>query len=243
MNMTKAEIMKLEQENNLPDTIEDLNPMSIILEGAVEAYNAKINIEKNLNVAESQRQATIEDGQKVGKCLLVVEAKIGKLSQKIEQEHKPGPGQKGKQLTSKKQAVSPSNPKHEKLGLTKAKMHTAQAICNHPEAVEEAIARAKENDTIPTKSDVIKIIAANKREEKKEKEGEQKPDINKIAYKMAREMDGWFNSFNKIIDDWDSVSPENKEDLGRQFIKLNMIFTKMKKNTKPEEIPLLLTKE
>jgi len=241
--MTKAEVMKLEQENNLPDTIEDLNPMSIILEGAVEAYNAKINIEKSLNAAEEQRQATIEDGQKVGKCLLVVEAKIGKLSQKIPKETVGG--RPKKHVISEKQGVSTTaeKTKHEKLGLTKSKMHTAQTISNHPEAVEEAIARAKENDTIPTKSDVIKIIAANNRAEKKEKEGEQKPDINKIAHKMAREMDGWFNSFNKIIDDWDVVSSENKEDLGRQFIKLNMILDKMRKKTTTKEKKLLLTKE
>jgi hypothetical protein len=243
--MTNSEIMKLEQENNLPENIEELNLMHIVVDATVEAYKIKVNAEKSLNIAESQRRATIEDGQKIGGCLLTIETKIGKLSQKIAQEHiSSGKNQHNKkksaEVISKKQA---QQPKHEKIGLTKAQMHTAQTLANHPEAIEEAKARAKENDTIPTKSDVIKIIAANKRAEKKEKEGESKPDINKIASKMAREMDGWFNSFNKIIDDWDSVSPENKEDLGRQFTKLNMIFTKMKKNTKPEKTNLLLTKE
>lgn len=85
----------------------------------------------------------LADGQDAGEMLIRIEARIGELARKIPQEQKgTRAGKKSSKVNPK--AISDSKNKHEKIGISKSRMHSAETISNHPEAIEEAIARRNE---------------------------------------------------------------------------------------------------
>ncbi len=80
------------------------------------------------------RLARLAEGQAIGRALLDVEARIGELSLQTPGLHPPG-GPQGARPTGKP-------PKHERLGMTRARMEKSQAIARHPEAVARVVAEA-----------------------------------------------------------------------------------------------------
>lgn len=221
------------RQGALPSTIEELVPLSFMGQAAVKAYTAKIKAMKELGIAEEQRAATLADGQDAGEMLIRIEARIGELARKMPQEHKAGPGQGGKkQIKGKPNAVSNSKEKHEKIGITKSRMHTAETISDHPEAIEEAIAKAREDEDIPTRSDVINIIHSKKKAENKKRDNEDKAkfkDINQQVLKTAEIINNLCNSLTLYTDHWDDISPKAKYKLGESVEMFMNIFKRLNK--------------
>ncbi|MFA5397606.1 MAG: hypothetical protein WC346_16470 [Methanogenium sp.] len=172
------------RQGALPETIEELVPLSFMGEAAVKVYTAKIKAMKALNIAEEQRAATLADGQDAGEMLIRIEARIGELCKSIESKKGLGAGRHKKNQDLQERLISDppdksstkkAKLKEKKINLTRAR--NAEIISDHPEAIEEAIARAREDEDIPTRSDVINIIHSRKKEESMK--NKSTPDINK----------------------------------------------------------------
>lgn len=224
------------KQGALPEKIEELVPLSFMGQLAVKAYTAKIKAMKELGIAEEQRAATLADGQDAGEMLIRIEAKIGELARKIPQETNKGANQyKNSSRSPKKDASTNPKPKSEKLGISKERMHRAETISDHPEAIEEAIARAREDEDIPTRSDVINIIHSKKKAEK-HKELAKLPDLDASVIATAKRLREINNGMSLFIDHWDEIGETAKTELGKAFRQLNRIFHELKeKETKENE--------
>jgi hypothetical protein len=95
-------------------------------------------------VAQTAKRAALEDAQDIATSVIYAEAKLGELLKAI--PPKPTIG------------FSEGNRISLPPGISKAISHQAQTIANNPEKVEQAIARAKREEKIPTPDMVYKII-------------------------------------------------------------------------------------
>ena len=156
------------KQGGLPATLDKLVPLSFIGAAAVKFYQAKVKLMDQLGMSESQRKATLADGQDAGEMLLNIEARIGELAE-LEPNARPKfPGGGG---------ASPSGelPKHERLGMSAKRVEHSQAIHRNPAAVKAVIAEAKENEDIPTKTAVLNKIKLDKEREANRKFNEANP--------------------------------------------------------------------
>ena len=153
----------------------ELLPMRFMGDVAVNAYRGLIKHLDDLPLSLKEKESRLKDGQDAGRALLMIEAKIGELSER-EPRVESAKGRK----TGSGGIPQGQLPKHERLGLTEKQMHRAQAIHKHPEAVAEVIREAEENEDIPTKTAVLNKIAY-KRELERVKGTREKTQIEMKA--------------------------------------------------------------
>jgi len=185
MKQNKTEIFQelIKREPNFLDRpLEELLPMRFIGEVAVNAYQGLIKRLDDLPLAQEEKEAKLWDGQDAGKALLMIEAKIGKLSYEI-------PKAKTELIKDSLGRITGRVPtpkgelRREKLGMTHSQMKKAQAIAHHPEEVEEVIKEAEENEDIPTKTAVLNKIAYKREKERaKGKREETQIEMRGNAY-------------------------------------------------------------
>lgn len=136
--------------------MEELVPISFIGDAAVAAYRTIIGQLKRMDQLDEQNKKTLSDGQDAGKMQLLIQAAIGgKLREEIADNG-------GGLSTEERRELSKSTK------MTHRQRTTARTISKHPEAIEEVIQEAEENEDIPTKTAVINKIAY--KEEKKVKD-------------------------------------------------------------------------
>jgi hypothetical protein len=91
--------------------------------------------------------SALEDARGIATVVIYAEMRLGELLKEIPRNYVGSPKKTDN-------AKIPSLPP----GISKAISHQAQTIANNPEKVEQAIARAKESEKIPTPDMVFKII-------------------------------------------------------------------------------------
>jgi len=206
-NLVKAKKM-------LPTKLDELVPMSFIGDLAVKFAQEKINLMEKLNMAESQRKATLKDGQGAGELLLTIEGRIGKIALK----EKPA---KSIPIKTKKgfSGATPSGerPKHERLGMNRKKMDQSQQIAKHPEIVEKVKARAKENEDIPTKTAVLSEIKYQK--EKVRRKKSETFRNNKTKLQISIEESVYVTALDRCATVLPSVPPKTWSEGGFQMAK------------------------
>lgn len=139
---------------DLPIKLEDLKKFILVTQEAVGLYRAKLKAVNKLNMAQSVRQQTLEDGQRVGTALLYAEARLGELLEP---------------LTEKHETTSRSGRSSLPQGITHKQSHYAQQIARNPEIIEQAISEAENREDIPTKYDILKRIRKKELGEKSTK--------------------------------------------------------------------------
>lgn len=221
----------------LPATMEELVPLSFMGRAAVKAYTEKIKAMKELGIAEEQRAATLSDGQDAGEMLIRIETRIGEICSRLEK--KPGKGSGGhpkeRSLYSPKieaEGTKKSKLKEMKLPITKARNY--EIMNANPEAVEQAIAKAREEEEIPTASDVINIVHSRDKASK-QKEKSKMPDLNESVMKVATNLRSLCNSMSNFSDHWNEISDEAKSELGKSFKQLNRIFRDIREQETKEK--------
>jgi hypothetical protein len=213
----------------LPATMEELVPLSFMGRAAVKAYTEKIKAMKELGIAEEQREATLSDGQDAGEMLIRIETRIGEICSRLEtKEHQRG-GRPKKNSDSSKITVSTDTKtaKIKEMKLPKTKARNYEIMNANPEAVEQAIAKAREDEEIPTASDVINIVHSRDKASK-QKEKSKMPDLNESVIKVANNLRSLCNSMSNFSDHWNEISNEAKSELGKSFKQLNRIFRDIK---------------
>jgi len=193
-NLVKAKKM-------LTTKLDELVPMSFIGDLAVKFAQEKINLMEKLNMAESQRKATLKDGQGAGELLLTIEGRIGALA--LKEPKAKGTPVKSKQGGFTGTKPSGKEPKHKRLGIDRHRMDQSQQIAKHPEIVEKVKARAKENEDIPTKTAVlseIKYQKAKERIDKMPKMPKKRPDIDDYVNSISGDMATLTTKLRRIKD-------------------------------------------
>ena len=152
--MNKEESVKIfdlvVKQGSLPETIDKLVPLSFIGMAAVKFYQAKVKLMDQLGVTESQRKATLADGQDAGKMLLTIEARIGDLLPSGRED------ERGLVHDTPRDHGQFANKLPE--GINRKHLHHSRTIARHPEAVAQVILEAEDNEDIPTKTAVLNRV-------------------------------------------------------------------------------------
>jgi len=166
------EMFKLVKAGNLlPERIEDLVPLSFIGQAAVDFYKIQLKTMDKLKMAESQREATLRDGQDAGDMLLDIEARIGEFYETLPK--------KVNQYASAKSAGASIK----ETGISQRDAQRAVQIHNNPDVVAKIKAQARENKDIPTKTAVINAIQYE--QEKSRKNRAEKIDWGLVPLEQA----------------------------------------------------------
>jgi hypothetical protein len=213
----------------LPATMEELVPLSFMGRAAVKAYTEKIKAMKELGIAEEQRAATLSDGQDAGEMLIRIETRIGEICSRLETKKGKGAGRPAKNNldSTKIENTDTKTAKIKEMKLPKTKARNYEIMNANPEAVEQAIAKAREEEEIPTCSDVINIVHSNNKASK-QKEKSKIPDLNDSVLKVANNLRSLCNSMSNFSDHWKDISDEAKSELGKSFKQLNRIFREIR---------------
>lgn len=142
--------------DQLPATIEGLNEFIMIGKERLRVHQAKIRAIEKVGMAETARKAALQDGQDAATAVIYAEAKLGELLKAIPRQ--------GNNLSSLG-GTKPTLPS----GVSKRTSHQAQTIAANPEKVEKIIAKAIQDEKIPTPDVVYKLIKKDEAQERVER--------------------------------------------------------------------------
>jgi len=150
--------------DQLPATIEGLNEFIMIGKERLRVHQAKIRAIEKVGMAETARKAALQDGQDAATAVIYAEAKLGELLKAIPKPKfdKPVNGS----LRGTTETLPP--------GVSKRTSHQAQTIAANPEKVEKIIAKAIQDEKIPTPDVVYKLIKKDEAQERVERIREEK---------------------------------------------------------------------
>lgn len=161
------------KENHLPATIKELNQFVLVQAEKLKHYRAKLQTINRLELADGVRKQTLEDGHKIGSALLWAEAKLGELLQETPK--------KGNTLTTiggRKGTLPP--------GMSHNRSSRLQQLAANQDLIEEVLEEAKNNEDLPTRSEVLRKAKERERDQEISK---QKQEIKK----GLRSIDGLFD--------------------------------------------------
>lgn len=170
-------------QQNLPTTIEDLSKFVLVGREKLIAVKAEIRAINKVELATEVRDQKRDEARMLSEALLDAEMRIGEITKTIPKAIK-GNQYTGKMVsdsgvgyqTSKKEVV-------EKLGLNMKQVERFETLANNPDIVEQVKAEARENDDLPTRTQVISL--AKEKVRRAEMENRQL-DEDEIVYKRYR---------------------------------------------------------
>lgn len=181
------------QNQNLPNTIEDLAKFVLVGREKLTAVRANIRAIDKLQLAEDVREQKKEEAQMLAEALLDAEVRIGDLLKQIPK------ATKGNQYTGKMiidSSVANQKPKKQvvkELGFNQKQVERFETLSANKEIVEQVKAEARENEDIPTRSRVLQLVKQKTEEEKIIEQG-----FREIENKKAIELN-YHNALFKIL--------------------------------------------
>lgn len=147
-------------ENRIPTTIEDVSKFVLVGREKLTAVRAEIKAIKKVGLAKEVLEQKKSEAQEIAELVTLAEVKIGAMLKEIpkqsfdrgnQYQRKEANLPEGKIATSKTESVK-------ELGFNPKQAHQFQQMAEHEEIVREAIAEARENDDIISRSAVLKKI-------------------------------------------------------------------------------------
>ena len=148
------------QQNNLPDTLEDLSKFVLVGREKLTAVRAEIRAIDKVQLAEEVRAQKKEEAQMLAEALLDAEVRIGDLLKQI-------PKARGRRtdITSSQQCEKVDNvftqnceklkeTKQEvitRLGFNKDQANRFETLSSNKDLVEQVKAEARKNEDVPTR--------------------------------------------------------------------------------------------
>lgn len=166
------------KKDYLPTTAEDLIKFVLIGREKLVSVRAQIRAINKIGLATEVREQKKNEAQDLAGALLDAEVKIGELLPAI--------------IEQGKSKVTPRGllPKVFSKNQSKA----FQDMSQHPEIVEQVKAQAKENDDLPTRTEVLRIIKEQEKNERISKE-------SKARGKIVSLLDLRTGDFKKVLAD------------------------------------------
>lgn len=186
------------QNTQLPSTIEDLSQFILIGREQLKLVQAAIKSIDRLKMADGVRKQKLQEAQMMAEVLLDAEAQFGKLMSEVPKSsggdrrsknfkmdsgvhfEKPDPWEMAEQIENGTFVEPPKTKKEviEENGFDVRQVNRFEQLAKHPEIVAQAKAEAKENESIVSRTDVLKKI---KLEEKKQEITEAEKSIHEQA--------------------------------------------------------------
>ena len=192
------------QNQNLPDTIEDLAKFVLIGREKLTSVRAEIRAIDKVKLAQEVREQKKEEAQMLAEALLDAEVRIGDLLKQI-----PKASGKRTDLTSSQQCEKVDDKssfsqncektietKQEvitRLGFNKDQANRFETLSSNKDVVEQVKAEARENEDIPTRSRVLQLVKQKTKEEEIIEQG-----FKEIENKKAVEL-AYHNALFKIL--------------------------------------------
>ena len=145
----------------LPDTLEDLSKFVLVNEERSQALRAQIRAIKKVNLAREVYEQKLAEAQEIGDLTVEAAQKMGELLLQIQKQQ----GQRT-DLTSPTKAEKSKTEITKEMGMTSQQVSQYQQMAQNPQAVEIAKQKARENDDIVSRSQVMKEIAEEKKRAK-----------------------------------------------------------------------------
>lgn len=148
---------------SLPANLTDLSKFVLVGREKLTAVRAEIRAIDKLQLAQSVRDQKSEEARMLSEALLDAEVKLGEMTKNIPK------ATQGNQYTGKMVAdstVADQRPKHEvirDLGFTPKQVERFEKLADNQDLVELAKAQARENDDIPTRTQVLTMAEARQR--------------------------------------------------------------------------------
>ena len=156
------------RSSNLPDNIQDLSTFFLVGREKLTAVRAEIRAINRLALAEEVRAQKVEEARMISEALLDAEVRIGEMTKAIP---KASGGDHGNQYTGGKidsdVVFGKARPKSEvvrDLGFSPKQVERMEILADNPDVVEEIKAKARENDEIPTRTEVINLVKYRKKQ-------------------------------------------------------------------------------
>lgn len=139
----------------LPDTLPDLSKFALIGREKLNAVRAEIRAIEKVGLAKEVHEQKLLEAQEIAEAVLDAETKIGELTRAI-------PKAQGTRTDIQHTDNDvPKSRRLEKLGISEKQKQRFERLSEHPEAVQQAKAQAREDGRIVTRQDVFRTIAAN----------------------------------------------------------------------------------
>ena len=145
---------------SLPDNPVELAKIAVVGNEFIKSCQHQLKVMNKINVTGQERQKFLEKAQDAAIKLLDVYKKIGELSKTIPSRKRKCEFERDElgRITKCNNSPSGEPPKWQKMGLhNKHELIRCQVIANNQELVEKVIKNAKEENEIPTRSQIVAI--------------------------------------------------------------------------------------
>ena len=148
-----------ERQTQLPDNITDLSKFVLVGREKLNAVRAEIRAINKVGLAQEVYQQKLSEAQDIADAVLDAEVRMGQLTAMIPKaSHDRGNQYTGGKVTTVEHSQKPKEEQLTDIGLTRQQANRFETLAKHPEAVEQAKAKAREEGTIVTRQDVFQEI-------------------------------------------------------------------------------------
>lgn len=152
------------RESGLPATLEDLSRYVLIGRERLVAVRAAIRAIDKIGLAQDVREQKLKEAQDIAEAVLDAEVRIGELMAKVPKS--PGARTDLEPMDTDVRRLNQTKAEViEQAGFTPKQVQRFETLAKHPDIVEQAKAEARENDDIVSRSLVLNMVKAQKREE------------------------------------------------------------------------------
>lgn len=175
-------------EKQLPDTLEDLSRFALVGREKLTAVRAEIRAIKKVGLAKEVLEQKKAEAQEIAELVTLSEVKIGGMLNDVP---KASGGDRKSENFKNRTVADFEKPKSEVLKDIGLKPDTAeryQKMAQHEDIVREAIAEARENDDVVSRSAILGKIKKKEKSDQIEKARQHIADQNKPLEKEKPEI-------------------------------------------------------
>lgn len=157
------------QQSGLPDTLEDLSRFVLVGREKLTSVRAAIRAIDRVQLAQEVRDQKMEEARMLSEALLDAEVRLGEMTRHLP---KASPD-RGNQYTGGKTTVLSDSQKSKtvtvrELGFTPKQVERFETLAVNKDLVEQVKREARENDDIPTRTQVLNLAAYRKKQQEQE---------------------------------------------------------------------------
>lgn len=191
---------------NLPDNLNDLSAFVLVGREKLTAVRAEIRAIDRLSLAQDVRDQKMEEARMLSEALLDAEVKLGEMTKQIPKATK-GNQYTGKMVTDT--TVANQKPKREvirDLGFTPKQVERFETLADNQDLVEKVKAQARENDDIPTRTQVLSMAKYRKQKADKVIQSTRVSDKLLDTLKAVLDLDTSGEMLDLLADNADSTT-------------------------------------
>ena len=173
-------------EYEFPTAVEDVASFAIIAQEKLKSVRAEISAIQRLGLAQDVLQQKIQEAQQIAEVKTRAEMRLGELTAAMPKA-KGGKPYQTSYSSSRETSKTTKQEALAKVNISKQKASQYELMAAHPDVVEQAIAEARENDDIVSRSAVLNKIKQAKRE------AEIQRQVEELEQRALEVPDGLFD--------------------------------------------------